>query len=197
MISQHLVQSIGWTLIHSLWQGLGVYILLKVGTRLTSRADLRYGMGVAALGLMVACSIATLLILNIKSTSEGFNIVIDGTTTGTSSQPFVLIVLSWIDTNIIWLLRFWMLGLVAGLLRIAAGLWYINRLRRNANAVQGEWLELVNNLSASLNITRVVIMAEAAIASPMVVGFVKPMILFPVGLVSGLTYRTSRDYTCS
>jgi bla regulator protein BlaR1 len=187
MISQHLIQSIGWTLIHSLWQGLGVYILLKVGMRLTSRSDVRYGMGVTALALTVACSIATFFILNAATTSEGFNIVINETITGTSSRPIVQTVLSWIDTNIIWLFRFWMLGLVAGLLRIAAGLWYINRLRRNANTVQTEWLQFVNDLSASLNILRVVTMAEAAIASPMVVGFVKPMILFPVGLLSGLT----------
>ncbi|MEI9917297.1 MAG: M56 family metallopeptidase [Bacteroidota bacterium] len=180
-------QSIGWTLIHSVWQGLGVYILLKAGSRLTSKANVRYGMGVAALGILVACSIATFFILNVNPGSEGFSIIINAPSASTSSGSVIQTALSWIDNNIIWLLRFWTFGLVAGILRIAAGLWYINRLRRNANPVQAEWLELVKQLSSSLNITRAVTMAEAAITSPMVVGFMKPMILFPVGLLSGLT----------
>src|SRR5690348_4141774 len=176
-------QTIGWTLIHSLWEGLLIFILVKISIQFTKRADVRYGIGVAGLGLIVVCAVVTFLMLNVKSTSEGFNLIITANATGTAPRS----VFSWIDANIIWLLRFWILGLTAGLLRIAAGLWYINRLRRNANPVQAEWLEIVKDLSTNLNITRVVTMAEAAIASPMVVGFVKPMILFPVGLLAGLT----------
>lgn len=176
-------QTIGWTLIHSLWEGLLIFILVKISMQFTKRADVRYGIGVAGLGLIVVCAVVTFLMLNVKTTSEGFNLIITAKATGTAPQS----ILSWIDSNIIWLLRFWILGLTAGLLRIAAGLWYINRLRRNASPVQAEWLEIVKDLSTTLNITRVVTMAEAAIASPMVVGFVKPMILFPVGLLAGLT----------
>ncbi len=63
--------------------------------------------------------------------------------------------------------------------------------------VQDEWMDIVKNLSASLNINRVVTMAEAAVSSPMVVGFVKPMVLFPVGLLAGLPVDRLRLYTCS
>jgi bla regulator protein BlaR1 len=181
------MQSIGWTLVHSLWQGLAVYVLLKIGMRLTPRADVRYGMGVAALALIVVCSALTFSMLNVGSTTA-FNIIIDVKATATEQRASIVqVILSWIDTNIVWLLRFWVLGLAAGLLRIAAGLWYINRLRRGSSPVQDEWNNLVKGLSTTLNITRAVTMAEAAIASPMVVGFVKPMILFPVGLLAGLT----------
>jgi beta-lactamase regulating signal transducer with metallopeptidase domain len=177
-------QTIGWTLIHSLWQGLAIYVILKIAYQFTNRSDVRYGLGVTALGLLLASSTATLFILSYRPASEGFQLVINaGQVTTVSSSS----VLDFVNQNIIWLIRFWMLGFVVGLLRIAAGLWYIGRLRRNAYPVQDEWMDMVKRLSESLNVNRVVAMAEAGISSPMVVGFMKPIILFPVGLLSGLS----------
>jgi len=188
MTSQYLVQSIGWTLIHSLWQALLVYLLVRIVLRLTNRSDFRYGVGVVAMALTVVCSGITFMILNEHATAGGFNVLLNATLLDSANSVTpVQTVLEFINQNIIWFIRFWTLGFVVGLLRIAAGLWYINRLRSHANPVQEEWTALVKDLSGSLNITRVVTMAEAGISSPMVVGFMKPMILFPVGLLAGLT----------
>ncbi len=179
-------QTIGWTLIHSLWQGLVIYLLLKITNRFVDRSDVKYGLGVAGMGLLVICSIGTCIILSDTAGSPGYSITIAASpSVGSSSSTST--VLQFIDQNIVWLIRFWVLGFTIGLLRIAAGLWYIARLRRNAHPVQDEWMELVKRLSEHLNINRVVAMAEASISSPMVVGFMKPVILFPVGLLSGLT----------
>jgi bla regulator protein BlaR1 len=187
MISQQVMQSIGWALIHSLWQGLAIYLVVKIAFRAVNKADVRYGIGVIAMVLLVASFVVTFLALN-KGTGNAFEFTIN-VTAAITGEPTSLFqtALQFVDQNIIWLLRFWILGLSAGLLRIAAGLWYINRLRRKANPVESEWMEVVTSLSTSLNITRMITMAEAAIASPMVVGFMKPVILFPVGLLSGLT----------
>jgi bla regulator protein BlaR1 len=194
-IPQHIIQSIGWTLIHSLWQGFLILILLKVVVKASGRSEVRYGLGVGALLLMITCSVSTFFVLNeglqeTQAGQESFHLIASVSGTGqVTGQSFSLIttVLTWIDSNIIWLFRFWILGFVIGIVRIAAGLWYINRLRKNSNAVQDEWNHIVNSLSESLNIKRAVAMAEAGITSPMVVGFMKPVILFPFGLLSGLT----------
>ncbi|HZY79924.1 MAG TPA: M56 family metallopeptidase [Cyclobacteriaceae bacterium] len=186
-----ITSSLGWTLIHSIWQGLVIFILLKLAVRFTSRSDVRYGLGVGALVLMIVACGATFLMLNEKgSSSYAFSISTDSITSftqPTQTGSFLATALNWIDNNIIWLIRFWVIGFTVGMMRIAAGLFYINRLRRNSHPVQDEWMHMVNSLSQSLNIKRVVLMAEAGITSPMVVGFMKPMILFPVGLLSGLT----------
>ncbi|HMJ70537.1 MAG TPA: M56 family metallopeptidase [Cyclobacteriaceae bacterium] len=197
-IPQHIIQSIGWTLIHSLWQGLLIFILLKIASGLlpSTRSDARYGLGVGALLVLIISSVTTFFALD--QTASGyatfnFDSFVSGPIAAQAAlaveQPFSVFTtaLHWIDANIIWLLRFWMLGFVIGLIRIAAGLWYIGRLRRNAHPVQEEWMNMVNSLSESLNIKRVVAIAEAGITSPMVVGFMKPMILFPFGLLTGLT----------
>src|ERR1700749_2105940 len=101
-------QSIGWTLIHSLWEGLLIFVLVKISMQFTKRADVRYGIGVTGLCLIVISSVVTFLMLNVKSASEGFNLIIAVKATGTAPQT----ILSWIDNNIIWLLRFWVLGFV-------------------------------------------------------------------------------------
>ena len=189
-MTTQLIQSIGWTLIHSLWQGLAIFILLKVAVRLTNRSDVRYAMGVGAMGLSVLVSLITFAMLTDSSASNGFQFFLAATTASAAkveTTSFIQTVSQYINQNIIWLLRFWMFGFAVGLLRIAAGLWYINRLRNNANPVGDEWMKVVNRLSESLNVSAVVTMAEARISSPMVVGLVKPMILFPAGLLSGLS----------
>lgn len=181
-------QVIGWTLIHSIWQGLLIFLVIKVASRFINRADVRYGVGVVGMILIVITSVVTFFVLQEKSGDSPYHLVLDlQNTTVSGSQPSVQTVLQFIDQNIIWLIRFWVLGFVVGLVRIAAGLWYIGRLRRTANAVQDEWMDMVKKLSEALNINRVVAMAEAQISSPMVVGFMKPIILFPVGLLSGLS----------
>lgn len=179
-------QSLGWTLIHSLWEGLAIYLSLKIAIRFTNRSDVRYGLGVAAMALIVISSAITFLMLNQKTGGGSFQVFLLATDQ-TSAVSQTSSVLDFINQNIVWFVRFWVLGFTIGLLRIAAGLWYINRLRRNANPVQDEWMNVVNTLSQSLNVKRVITMAEANISSPMVVGFMKPIILFPVGLLSGLT----------
>src|ERR1041385_4763124 len=139
MISQHAMQSIGWALIHSLWQGLALYFILKISLRFWNRSDIRYGFGVVTLLLLVGSFVATFLILNRETASQGFAFTIDVTAATTNeSASFIQRTLQFIDQNIIWLFRFWLLGLAAGLLRIAAGLWYINRLRRNASPARDE-----------------------------------------------------------
>lgn len=178
--------TIGWTLIHSLWQGLLIFALLKIAARIFPKAESRYGLGVGALLLILVSSVITFLTLNEGAAGgESFTFVINAATLQVSEQQSS--VLDFINSNIIWLIRFWMLGFVIGMVRIAAGLLYINRLRKHAHPVADEWAHLVDNLSLSLNIRRVVVMAEASITSPMVVGFMKPVILFPFGLLTGLT----------
>jgi bla regulator protein BlaR1 len=185
MISQNLIQSIGWTLIHSLWQGLAIFIVLKITVRAVRNSNVKYFMGVAAMALMVIASVITFCVLNAKTATEEFHITFSAAQASSITQSSS--VLDFINQNIIWLLRFWIMGFVVGLLRIATGLYYINRLRRNSMPVHDEWMQMVNNLSETLNVNRIVAIAEAKISSPMVVGFMKPMILFPVGLLSGLT----------
>ena len=59
--SQTMVQGVGWTLLHFLWQGLVIAALLAIGLRLLRRgpAQYRYLAGCAALLLMTLAPLVT------------------------------------------------------------------------------------------------------------------------------------------
>ena len=61
-----LVRHLGWTLLHFLWQGAVVAILLAVALRLARRssAAVRYALGCMALGLLLLAPVATFVALS-------------------------------------------------------------------------------------------------------------------------------------
>ena len=65
------MQLIGWTLVHSLWEGGLIALVLAVAFSATrsSNASLRYIIGMVGLGLMVALPIATTARMNTQRPS--------------------------------------------------------------------------------------------------------------------------------
>ena len=61
ILSQAIVQRIGWTLVHFLWQGAAVAVVLAVVLRIlrNSSANLRYVISCTALLLMVVLPVIT------------------------------------------------------------------------------------------------------------------------------------------
>lgn len=191
-IPPHLIQSLGWTLVHAWWQVLIILIVLKLVTRWipTTKATLRYTLSVAAMVLAIAASITTFVFLfetpPIEGTLSTFSIQANAPVEATKAS-WLAMASNWVDHNIIWLIRFWILGFLISLIRVGMGLWYIDHLRRKSVAVDPRWQDLITELIERLKIPKVVVVAEAKITSPIVVGVMKPMILFPMGLLTGLT----------
>lgn len=66
ILSPAAVDAVGWTLLHSLWQGIGVAVLLVAALVLLRRrsANARHGAACAAMVLMLAAPIVTLTVLS-------------------------------------------------------------------------------------------------------------------------------------
>ncbi len=60
-----LIQTVGWVLLHSLWQGLLVYLFLLVIRRIlpSPSSSTKYILGIGSLALMVVFSIMTFFYL--------------------------------------------------------------------------------------------------------------------------------------
>ena len=88
IFSQELIQRLGWTLVHFLWQGAAVAVILAVTLRLLRKAsaNVRYLSACAALGLIVLLPIITLWIVDVSvpaldvAQAESANLVVNGTT---------------------------------------------------------------------------------------------------------------------
>ena len=58
---QHpVVQALAWALVHFLWQGAAIGLVVLVTARVVRSASVRYAIGVGALAAMLAAPTATL-----------------------------------------------------------------------------------------------------------------------------------------
>ena len=198
-----LAEALGWTLLHSLWQGLVIFLLLLIGLHLARRYSpiLRYRMAVIALLGLLVWVIYTFhsyyIQLSPGLTSHPREFVL---------APFVAPLPNSLYEASFWeqlyqvfqqfiqqyaheLAGVWLLGVALFVVRWAGSLYYTYQLRRTMTVPAMEsWQQKVQHISSKLGIQRKVgLMESARVEVPMVVGHLKPLILFPLGMISGLS----------
>ena len=87
-----------------------------------------------------------------------------------------------------WLAPFWIAGVMFFQLRGVASWMAARRLgRRGVCAATASWQALLDRLAARVRLSRPVTLLESCLAEvPVVIGYVRPVILMPVGLLAGL-----------
>ena len=196
-MNSEILQSMGWALVHSLWQSAVLYFLFSVVSKtLGKNSDHhRYLMATATLGMTLIAFCVTVVVLNQSTTAsiysiKSFNVLSSASALTTTTSNFLYSVETvggWINQNIAWIIRIWVIGSLIGMLRIASGVGYLYFLRKNSLPVAGAWEERVHHLAEGMRINRHVLLAEARVSTPIVIGILKPVILFPIGLMAGLT----------
>ncbi len=93
------------------------------------------------------------------------------------------------NRNLPLILIIWVLGVTVFLLRLLGGLSYIHYLRNRMNFPTDEyWTDLILDLSKRAGLKQSVELVESAmVRTPMVLGHLKPMILFPMGVINRLS----------
>jgi len=200
-IPELVVSALGWTLVHSVWQGTLIAIISVAGfTVLNKRsASLRYNFGIVLLSLQLVTSIVTFFYYQLTLPVK--NLAINNL--NSLSTPVRNIPLNWqkVDYNLsmatkiqIWLnmhiyelVICWLIGAAFLMLRFAAGWIYTERLRSSARIVMDkEWRVRFGVLTAKLNISQSVEFRQTAkILTPMVIGAFKPVVLIPFGFLTG------------
>jgi GWxTD domain-containing protein len=87
-----------------------------------------------------------------------------------------------------WIAPFWMLGVLAFHLRALAGWIAARRLRRlGVCCAAADWTARLERLTARVRVSRPVTLFESSLAdAPLVIGYLRPVILMPAGLLVGL-----------
>src|SRR6185503_17877995 len=203
LFRQPFTMALGWALVHFLWQGAVIALLLGLANFVFRRAsaNLRYVFACVAMLLMLAASITTLVWLGVspQAGSAGPFGAFDSTlrpsgisgatpTTLPVGAP-VLKFEQWLDQHLAALVWFWLAGVTLLSLRTAGGWIVAQRLKRiRAYPAAAMWQQRLVNLSAHLNIRRMVTLRESALArTPTVIGWLRPVILLPTSALAGLT----------
>jgi beta-lactamase regulating signal transducer with metallopeptidase domain len=207
-IDQTSIQALAGSLVHFLWQGavLGLiaFALLRV-PRL--RATTRYVIGISALLAMLASPIATFLYLN-RSVSETSAVepvearVISSPSAATAESvdspaearsPHVveapMPAMSRTSAGPFVILAIWLSGVVLLSLRLLGG-WIVARrlITRAVRPVSPEIHSLARRVAGRLALDRVVrVLESTAVSVPVMVGWIKPVVLLPAAALSGLT----------
>ena len=191
----NLIYSLGWTLIHFLWQGTLIALLLAVLNGLLGRAAsrARYAASCGAMLLMLACTVATFIGLNVTAPASGALALTvasfampEHSTAGNS--PFASASGVQFTKLLPWFVYFWMAGVCLLAIRSLGGWVVLQRFtRRSALPIAPIWQQRMERLARRLQISRAVRLCESALAEvPAVIGWMRPVVLLPACALSGL-----------
>ncbi|MBK8920428.1 MAG: M48 family metalloprotease [Saprospirales bacterium] len=199
-LPETLVHALGWTLVHSLWQGAaGALVLWMILPRLRG-SNQRYWASYAALTAVFLAAFGTF----VWKFSMHPAMPPTGPDTGASSlasssaaaEPglaapaaFWPALAEGLEPYHPLIVSIWLLGLLVFLVQLAGGLHYIYRLRSRQNApAPAFWRRRLQDLASRTGLSRPVALLESALVhAPMALGLFKPLILLPVGLINQLT----------
>jgi beta-lactamase regulating signal transducer with metallopeptidase domain len=188
------MHSLGWTLLHFLWQGTAVAALAAVLMTLFRRSSARYALAVGALVLMLAAPLATFLFLMPSTTNPAEAALPDqaasiaaSNVSPNSSSAFSLVSPS--RDALPWLVEAWLMGVAFFSLRSGGGFLLLERqCRKQSHAVSDPLFAMCHTLQSRLGIERAIRYCECAwLQAPAVIGWFRPIILLPVTTLSGLS----------
>lgn len=200
-LREPLASKLGLVCFHTIWQGIMVATLLSIVLRTIPRNSIaklnaRYLFATLALISLPAISIVTFLMIEaeLRPFSVTRQQVIDATIAGAGNPSTRLsLLLEWSTSRIEpWLPSvslLWGAGATLAALRMAVGWAMTRRLVDRAMSFSEDHLQLrVQYLGQMLGIRSIVrLLVSDTIDSPVVVGWVRPVILWPVSAVVGLS----------
>lgn len=177
-IPLEIARDLGWTLVHFLWQGLLLAALLHAILPLCRSAIARHNCALATLLMMAWAPPATFLFLHNVTNAA----VANG---GALSPPALL------APRIDWLAILWLAGVAAMSLRALGG-WYLVQFDRRLDTLPlpADLLQRCQRLQRRLAMTGPVrFLLSRRCDVPMVIGWLRPVILIPVSALAGLSPR--------
>ncbi|NJD22348.1 MAG: hypothetical protein FIA82_06710 [Melioribacter sp.] len=204
-IPEELIKAIGWTIFHSLWQAAMIAVLLSGILLITGKksARLRYNFSFAALVLIFLFSLATFIQVYDPSGNSAYpdlsvrssNTVssqlltnVSGTEISNSSLSFVKVIEYYFSQNVSVIVTLWLLGFLLFSMRFIGGVLYVQRLKTvGTRPLDVFWSYRLKELSGSIGIKKPVLIYESTkVKTPVAMGYLKPVILLPLGMLTGL-----------
>jgi bla regulator protein BlaR1 len=188
-LTDNFVKAIGWAILHSLWQGAIIYamLLLILLCIPNAKAIVKHNLafGAMCLTFILFLGTFTFLISQFSLKEEAH-----------SGLPGMMINLSNVKESISsqvehffpLLVYIYLTGMVVQLLLIYFSYHKTSKLKRvGLNPVPADWLNAFDNIISQMHFKRrIAFHLSSEITVPLVFGYFKPIILFPIALISNL-----------
>jgi beta-lactamase regulating signal transducer with metallopeptidase domain len=198
-----LIYVAGWTLIHFVWQGAAIAAAALAALRLVpaTSARLRYAIASTALAVMLAAPAATTGWLLSLSSARSLTDVAGAAAvavgpgavapTPAGSGAGINLQSPALDnpTLLTTVVGVWLTGVLVCLPRLSGGWWRVSRMHRASLSMRSsDWQQATLRLAASMGVRRTVRTVESAlVATPTVLGWLRPVILLPAAALVNLS----------
>ncbi len=196
-----IVKALSWTLLHSLWQGILLSFVAGLIMLLTKKAKptLRYNLLVISIVLFMVSVFVTFIYQlepnaiivesNLVQTLPINRIEFSENLVMNTVQPSAIIqAIHFINSNAIWIVSIWLLVIVIKFIRLSSGFYNIYQLKhKQVYAPTEYWNKRITELCKQLKINKKVVLLQSGIVTiPSVIGYFKPIILFPAAMLTAL-----------
>ncbi|WP_234734345.1 M56 family metallopeptidase [Tellurirhabdus bombi] len=190
IIPDNIVAAFGWALFHSLWQG---FILVALWTLVWRKRQTgtRYTLSVVTLAVQLLAFLVTFAIVYEPRLSVP-TFALSEVGKGTQLVGVSTTKLNWLtqlEGILPHIVTIWFVGATVLVLRLAGGWLLVQRwTKQGVQAIPPVWQNHLDRMARDMGISRSVQLVESVRAAvPMTVGWLKPVILLPVGLLTGLS----------
>lgn len=200
-ISESIISAVGWTLLHAVWQGF-IFVLIAAIVLYALRKRPSYGrywVGISTMTLQLITSVVTFAIYYQPYTASGVvPKIVPSAHYLASRLAYAQVALPWYKQVLLFLqihldsiVLFWGIGASVLLIRLVGSWVYVQQLRAEGiRLTEPRVQSLFRRIADTLQVRQTVHLFESVrVNTPMVIGFVKPVVLLPVGLVTGLTTK--------
>ncbi len=206
-----ITEALGWTIVHSLWQGTILLFLLLILLTVLKKysSQVRYFIAFTILIIMFGWSASTFvkayhyaqqkqnvkyeLLKNPEYFKDLVNNNIENTDVNQSETINLKLIKTraWFQRNFPLFLSIWLIGIALFTVRLIGGLAYNRRLRGlQLLPFEEKWIKKMIEFSNELNINKVIKAYKSPhTTTPLTLGFMKPIILFPVKAFTGLSEK--------
>ena len=198
---QNLIDVLGWTVFHAIWQGaiIGLVFYILLTTQSFKSAKARFNAAWITLFIQLLTSICTFCyiwntfanrldpVINQESGIQN-HFYLSGNETIPIQTSFLEKILNLPNQYIDWISWIWLIGVSLMSLRLLGGfsyLFWLNKVSHSPLPIEMNLFLEQKRKEAGLK--RIIGKLSSHIQSPMVFGHFKPILLFPVALLSKLT----------
>jgi uncharacterized protein (TIGR03435 family) len=200
LAAQPWVERLGSTLLHFLWQGVvvaAVYAAARQWAARTAGPNVRYILACTALAAMAAAPVLTWAVLGpaAPAHSVAISFMTSAPTAATltavrnAALSFPAAVYGVEPAPLLpVVVALWLAGAMVLWLRLAGGWIFAERLRSTkVRPAPAEWQPVLERLKLRIRVSRPVrLLISALVETPCVVGWIRPVVLMPVGAMAGL-----------
>ncbi len=214
IFTPELVEALGWTLVHSLWQGIVITIALALLIMILRKnsSQLKYFISFVALVVLLAWSGATFvrsynyarekaqlkeqIVSNPDYLKRQLENKLNTESAVKKAAPApvkmqVVKIRSFFQRNFYLICSLWIVGVMLLIIRLTGGFIYSYRLRTYQLSQLGDkWSKKIDEFSEKLQIKRKIDAFFSPLAKgPLTLGAIKPVLLFPVSAFTGLSSK--------